>query len=139
MQGKEYRYAYAVSAKLPASFGNALAKFDVKEGTVKQWHEAGCIPVEPLMVPRPGAQVLPSFIGNRAVTIVLDPFARLYNKSFQVAGSSGDYDLPDRKVTRKFIKRNMRLFDMVWYQSSVWPGIPLAGRIGWLNSQVSSV
>ncbi|EIE20145.1 carotenoid oxygenase [Coccomyxa subellipsoidea C-169] len=55
-KGKEYRYAYAVSAKLPASFGNSLAKFDVEEGSVKQWHEAGCIPVEPLMVPRPGAQ-----------------------------------------------------------------------------------
>ena len=62
VQGKEYRYAYAVSAKLPASFGNALAKFDVKEGSVKQWHEAGCIPVEPLMVPRPGAQVSPSLL-----------------------------------------------------------------------------
>lgn len=58
LQSKKYRYAYAVSAKLPASFGNALAKFDVEEGTVKQWHEAGCIPVEPVMVPRPDSQVM---------------------------------------------------------------------------------
>ena len=60
LQGKEYRYAYSVSAKLPASFSNALAKFDVKEGTAKQWHEAGCSPLEPIMVPRPGAKVWPS-------------------------------------------------------------------------------
>lgn len=57
LQTKEYRYAYVVSAKTPTFFGNALSKFDVKEGTTKQWHEAGCIPVEPMMVPRPGAQV----------------------------------------------------------------------------------
>ncbi len=45
-----------MSAKLPTSYGNALAKFDVEDGTFKQWHEPGCIPVEPVMIPRPGAQ-----------------------------------------------------------------------------------
>ena len=58
-QGKPYRYGYAVSAKLPASFGNALAKFDLESETYKQWHESGCIPKEPVMVPRPGAQASP--------------------------------------------------------------------------------
>ena len=55
-QGKNYRYGYAVSAKLPASYGNALSKFDLQEGTSKQWFEPGCIPVEPLMVPHPNSQ-----------------------------------------------------------------------------------
>ena len=45
-----------MSAKLPTSYGNALAKFDMEDGTFKQWHEPGCIPVEPVMIPRPGAQ-----------------------------------------------------------------------------------
>ena len=48
-----------VSAVLPTCYGNALAKVDVVEGTAKRWHEPGCIPVEPIMVPRPGAQVAP--------------------------------------------------------------------------------
>lgn len=56
LQGKPYQYGYAVSAKLPTSYGNALAKFDLESGTFKQWHEPGCIPVEPVMIPRPGAQ-----------------------------------------------------------------------------------
>jgi carlactone synthase/all-trans-10'-apo-beta-carotenal 13,14-cleaving dioxygenase len=58
-QGKPYRYGYVVSAVLPTSYGNALAKIDVAEGTAKRWHEPGCIPVEPIMVPRPGAEVAP--------------------------------------------------------------------------------
>lgn len=53
LQAKPYRFAYSVSAKTPCSFGNALSKFDVQEGTSKQWFEPGCIPVEPLMVPHP--------------------------------------------------------------------------------------
>lgn len=59
VQGKPYRYGYAVSARPPTSYGNALSKFDMEAGTSKQWHEAGCIPVEPVMVPRPGAQASP--------------------------------------------------------------------------------
>ena len=59
VQGKPYRYGYAVSARPPTSYGNALSKFDMEAGTSKQWHEAGCIPVEPVMVPRPGAQARP--------------------------------------------------------------------------------
>ena len=46
-----------MSAVLPTCYGNALAKVDVAEGTSKRWHEPGCIPVEPIMVPRPGAEV----------------------------------------------------------------------------------
>lgn len=61
VQGKPYRYGYAVSAKMPTSYGNALAKFDMEQGTSKQWHEPGCIPVEPVMVPRPGAQARIAF------------------------------------------------------------------------------
>ena len=60
VQGKPYRYGYAVSARPPTSYGNALSKFDMEAGTSKQWHEAGCIPVEPVMIPRPGAQASPS-------------------------------------------------------------------------------
>ena len=59
MQGKPYRYGYAVSARPPTSYGNALSKFDMDTGTSKQWHETGCIPVEPVMIPRPGAQASP--------------------------------------------------------------------------------
>lgn len=55
-KAKPYRYGYSVSARLPASYGNALSKFDMQEGTSKQWFEAGCIPVEPLMVPHPDAK-----------------------------------------------------------------------------------
>ncbi len=57
LQGKPYRYAYSVSAQLPASYGNALAKFDIEAGTSQTWHQAGAIPMEPIMVPRPGSQV----------------------------------------------------------------------------------
>ena len=56
-QGKEYRYAYSISAKMPTSAANALCKFDMVNGTCKMWHEAGVITNEPLMVPRPGAEV----------------------------------------------------------------------------------
>ena len=56
VQGKPYRFGYSVSAKMPTSYGNALSKFDMEQGTFKEWHEPGCIPQEPVMVPRPGAQ-----------------------------------------------------------------------------------
>lgn len=56
-QGLEYCYAYGVAAKPPCSFGNALAKFDVAAGEATLWHEPGCIPGEPVMVGRPGAEV----------------------------------------------------------------------------------
>ena len=56
LQGKNYRYGYAVSAKLPASYGYALSKFDLQVGTTKQWFEPGCIPVEPLMIPHPNSK-----------------------------------------------------------------------------------
>ena len=39
---------------MPTSAGNALAKVDVSGGEgVKMWFEPGCLPGEPLMVPRP--------------------------------------------------------------------------------------
>ncbi len=73
VQGKPYRYGYAVSAKLPTSYGNALSKFDMESGTSKQWHEPGCIPVEPVMVPRPDAQAMTfSFSLTRISTGVHD-------------------------------------------------------------------
>lgn len=57
-QGLEYRYAYGVAAKPPCTFANGLGKFDMVTGEATLWHEPGCIPGEPVMVPRPGAQVL---------------------------------------------------------------------------------
>jgi carotenoid cleavage dioxygenase-like enzyme len=48
-----------VAAKPPCAFGNALAKFDVRDGEAVLWHEGGAIPGEPVMVPRPGAQARP--------------------------------------------------------------------------------
>ena len=55
LQFRESQFTYAVSAKLPTSYGNALSKLDAKNGSSKQWHEPGCITTEPLMIPRPGA------------------------------------------------------------------------------------
>lgn len=50
---KGYRFAWGLSAVMPTSAGNALAKVDVSgREEVKTWHEAGCLPGEPLMVPR---------------------------------------------------------------------------------------
>ena len=59
-QGLEYRYAYGVAAKPPCTYANGLGKFDIATGEALLWHEPGCIPGEPVMVPRPGAQVLPA-------------------------------------------------------------------------------
>ncbi|KAK9831473.1 hypothetical protein WJX81_008489 [Elliptochloris bilobata] len=56
VKGLEYRFAYGLAAKPPCAFGNGLAKFDVVAGEATLWHEPGCIPGEPVMVPRPGAQ-----------------------------------------------------------------------------------
>lgn len=56
----EYRYSYGVAATPPCTFANGLGKFDMVAGKAKLWHEPGCIPGEPVMVPRPGAQVLPA-------------------------------------------------------------------------------
>ena len=51
---KGYRFAWGLSAVMPTSAGNALAKVDVSgRENAKVWHEAGCLPGEPLMVPRP--------------------------------------------------------------------------------------
>ncbi|KAK9817179.1 hypothetical protein WJX72_010704 [[Myrmecia] bisecta] len=52
---REYRYAYGLAGKRPTPYGNALAKFDVKLGETKLWHEPGAIPIEPYFVARPGA------------------------------------------------------------------------------------
>ena len=50
---KSYRFAWGLSAVMPTSAGNALAKVDVSgKEEVRMWHEAGCLPGEPLMIPR---------------------------------------------------------------------------------------
>ena len=48
-----------MAAKPPCAFGNAPAKFDVRDGEAVLWHEGGAIPGEPVMVPRPGAKARP--------------------------------------------------------------------------------
>ncbi|RCV27322.1 hypothetical protein SETIT_5G315700v2 [Setaria italica] len=53
--GKEYRYAYGCSARRPCNFLNALAKIDLVEKTVRNWHDEDAVPSEPLFVERPGA------------------------------------------------------------------------------------
>ena len=55
LQFKDYQFVYGDTARLPAPVANAVSKLDVKNGTSKQWYEPGCIPTEPLMIPRPGA------------------------------------------------------------------------------------
>ena len=51
---KGYRFAWGLSAVMPTSAGNALAKVDVSgRERARTWHEPGCLPGEPLMVPRP--------------------------------------------------------------------------------------
>lgn len=79
-QTKPYRYAYGLAAVRPCTFGNALAKWDVEQGTTTMWHEPGCIPGEPLFVPRPGADdeddgvVMTYVVGadGRPLLLVLD-------------------------------------------------------------------
>jgi carotenoid cleavage dioxygenase-like enzyme len=48
------RYAYTLAAVRPTNMGNALAKSDLQQGSVKLWHEAGCAPGEPAFVAAPG-------------------------------------------------------------------------------------
>ena len=52
---KAYRFAWGLSAVMPTSAGNALAKVDLSAGgdAMKMWFEAGSLPGEPVMVPRP--------------------------------------------------------------------------------------
>ena len=53
-KGSDYRFAWGLSAVMPTSAGNALAKVAIRGGEkVKTWFEPGCLPGEPLMVPRP--------------------------------------------------------------------------------------
>ncbi len=48
---------YTTAAELPTNIGNALGKFDVETGSYKLWSDPASIPGEPMMIPRPGAQV----------------------------------------------------------------------------------
>lgn len=74
---RAYRFAYGLAAVRPCTFGNALAKWDLEGGTCRLWHEAGCIPSEPLFVERPGAQgeddgcVLAHVVGADGVPFLL--------------------------------------------------------------------
>ena len=43
-KGKPYRYMYSVSAKPPCTAANALAKYDVDQGSCKTWFEPGALP-----------------------------------------------------------------------------------------------
>ncbi|MEJ2855597.1 MULTISPECIES: carotenoid oxygenase family protein [unclassified Saccharothrix] len=55
--GREYRYAYGVSAHGGSrrDFFNQLVKVDVRSGRTLRWHEAGRYPGEPVFVAAPGA------------------------------------------------------------------------------------
>ncbi len=58
--GRPYRFLYAVSSQgtgpgnRMALLGDQLLKIDVEDGAAHHaWHEAGCLPGEPVFVPRP--------------------------------------------------------------------------------------
>ncbi|KAK9795606.1 hypothetical protein WJX73_008002 [Symbiochloris irregularis] len=55
-KGHDYQYAYHLASVRPTPLGNALGKLDVRSGETQLWHEPGCIPQEPLFIPRPGAK-----------------------------------------------------------------------------------
>ena len=52
----EYRYCYAVDTMFPRTVEDVrpLYKVDTVEKNTKEWSEAGCLPGEPIFVPRPG-------------------------------------------------------------------------------------
>ena len=41
LRGQKHRYVYALAAKRPTNFGNALAKHDTFTGQAQLFHEAG--------------------------------------------------------------------------------------------------
>lgn len=49
--GRDYRYAYAVTYGRPDS--DWFVKIDVTTGATQRWSQAGCYPGEPIIVPAP--------------------------------------------------------------------------------------
>ncbi len=53
--GRDYRFAFGVGTREPSNFIDQLVKLDLADGSVRQWHAAGCYPGEPVFVPAPEA------------------------------------------------------------------------------------
>jgi carlactone synthase/all-trans-10'-apo-beta-carotenal 13,14-cleaving dioxygenase len=51
-KGRPYRYGYSLAAGRSPHHNNTLAKYDMQTGDTLIWHEPGCLPTEPVMVPR---------------------------------------------------------------------------------------
>jgi carotenoid cleavage dioxygenase-like enzyme len=81
----EYRYCYSVDAdtQFPNSLKEkgVLHKFDVMQKTCKDWSEEGCVPCEPVFVPRPDGleeddgvvlSVVLDMIHSRSFLLILD-------------------------------------------------------------------
>jgi carotenoid cleavage dioxygenase-like enzyme len=71
---------WAASSTRPTNAHNSVAKFDLQQGSLQVWHEAGTLVGEPTFVPAPGAAaeddgvalvVLVQADGNSAL-VVLD-------------------------------------------------------------------
>jgi carotenoid cleavage dioxygenase-like enzyme len=73
--GRPYRHAYGVGARGGSGddFTNQLVKVDVGTGECRVWHEAGCYPGEPVLVPAPAAAAEDDGV---VLSVVLDPGAR---------------------------------------------------------------
>ncbi|KAL4859791.1 Carotenoid cleavage dioxygenase 8 B [Chlorella vulgaris] len=54
-RGKPYRYLYGACSTRPTNAHNSVAKFDVEQGSLEVWHEAGTLVGEPVFVPAPEA------------------------------------------------------------------------------------
>eukprot|EP00955_Chlamydomonas_euryale_P067262 359802-Chlamydomonas_euryale.AAC.3 len=81
VRGRRHRYVWGTCAARPTNVGNALCKLDIEAGAVAAtWHAPGCLPSEPVFVPRPGGQdeddgaVLSVVMGadGRSFLLVLD-------------------------------------------------------------------
>lgn len=49
------RYLYGACSTRPTNAHNSVAKFDVEQGSLEVWHEAGTLVGEPVFVPAPEA------------------------------------------------------------------------------------
>lgn len=76
VSGRPYRWAFGVgtAATLTTSFTDRLVKLDVETGAAVVWHEPGCWPGEPILVPAPGGA--PAEDGGVVLSVVLDARAR---------------------------------------------------------------
>lgn len=52
-RGVKYRHAWAACAVRPTNAANAIARFDIQEGTCQVWHEPGGLVGEPVFVAAP--------------------------------------------------------------------------------------